>query len=260
MFIIDTHCHFDDYRFGCDRKDAYRRAREAGVIYQVNPAIKAEWWPNIKSTCNSFPGIFPAYGLHPMFMQDHKSRHLEKLDQWLSDEPAVAVGECGLDFYIEAPQPEKQRKIFEAQLDLAMNHQLPVIIHARKSVEEMIMALKRHPGIRGVLHSYSGSLVQARRLVEMGFMLGFGGPTTYSNAHKLHKLIKALPIESILLETDAPDQPNREQRGKRNEPARLPFILEQIAQLKALSPEALASHTTRNACNLFNLPVPDQSE
>jgi len=253
MKLIDSHCHFDTAAFEHDREQALARARDRGVYAQIVPAIKQAWWPGIKAVCAAHSDLHPAYGLHPMFMQEHAEAHLLELEQWLNDEHPVAVGECGLDFFIEAPNKAGQQRIFEEQLALARQHKLPVIIHARRAVEEVLNTLRRYPGLRGVLHSFSGSLQQARRLIDMGFFLGFGGPVTYPRAKRLRRLVCELPIEGIMLETDAPDQPDIHHRGQRNEPARLEIVLETISQLRGEPPEAIAEATTRNAKTLFSI-------
>jgi TatD DNase family protein len=251
--LIDSHSHFDDRSFDPDRDAAWQRAREAGVEAQIIPAVTAADWPRVKEICGRYPGLYPAYGLHPMFCHLHREQDLEALQQWLQTEAPVAVGECGLDFYIENPDKGKQQRIFEAQLELAQEHKLPVIIHARKAVEEVIQTLRRYPGVRGVLHSYSGSEEQALRLMELGFKMSFGGPVTFPRASRLRKLVSRLPLEAILLETDSPDQPDSSHRNQRNEPAYLPLILQEISSLRQESPELVAETTSDNTKALFGI-------
>lgn len=254
MELIDTHTHLDHPAFAPDFEQMLERARTAGVSAMIVAAIRASGWTSQGQLCADRPQLYPAYGLHPMFMPEHSEQDLTRLDNLLEQGDAVAVGECGLDFYIPEPDKERQQRFFEAQLELAQQYRLPVIIHARKAVEQVILTLRRYPGLTGVLHSFSGSRQQAERLMEMGFMLGFGGPSTYSNAHRLRSLIAWLPCNALLLETDAPDQPAATHRGERNEPAYLPEILSTIAQLKGMSTEQLAEQTTGNARRLFRLP------
>ena len=253
MQLIDSHCHFDDSRFDSDRDAAFRRATDQGVQAQIIPAIKMEWWPRVKMVCNRYPGLYPAYGLHPMFMQDHKPDHVRLLEQWLSEERPVAVGECGLDFYISNPDKAGQLRLFEQQLELARQYELPVVIHARKSVQQVIETLRRYPGLSGMLHSYSGSLQQAEKLVEMGFLLSFGGPATYPGSTRLRKMISQLPTDAILLETDSPDQPDCDHRHERNEPSYLEKILAAVSALLQEPPETIAEATTKNARRLFGI-------
>ncbi len=253
MILIDSHCHFDDERFDADREAAYRRALSAGVESQVVPGIRSEWWPRVKRICGQYTGLWPAYGLHPMFMDVHRASDISLLDNWLQTENPVAVGECGLDFFIDEPDREGQRRLFEAQLDLAKRHGLPVIVHARRALEDVLNILRRYPDVRGVVHSFSGSEQQARRLIDMGFLMSFGGPITYPRARRLRHLAAVLPLESIMIETDSPDQPDVDIRGGRNEPVRLPRILAELGALRKESEQDIAAVTRANAIRLFGL-------
>jgi TatD DNase family protein len=253
--LIDSHCHFDDRSFDPDREDAWQRAREAGVVAQVIPSVTAANWPRVKQTCRDYHSLFPAYGLHPMFCHQHTDADLQTLREWIEQEQPVAVGECGLDFYIQDPDKQRQLELFEAQLDIANEFNLAVIIHARKAVEQVINCLRNHSGLRGVLHSYSGSLQQAERLIEMGFLMSFGGPVTYPQANRLHQLVAELPLESIMLESDAPDQPDSQHQGQRNEPSYLPLILQQISEIRGQSSDIISAQTSANALKLFGIEI-----
>lgn len=252
--LIDAHAHFDDDSFDGDRELALQRAHAVGVEAQVIPAVKAGWWPRIRQLCAKYPEeLHATYGLHPMYLADHRESHLKELAEWVEREHPVAIGECGLDFYIDNPQAQQQQRYFEGQLALARDARLPVIIHARRSVEEVIHTLRRFPGVTGMLHSYAGSDQQAQRLIDMGFYLSFGGPVTYERAKRLRRLISQLPLSAILLETDAPDQPGSLHRGERNEPAYLPEVLEAVSRLRDEPPETIAEQTRANTCRLFRL-------
>lgn len=154
-------------------------------------------------------------------------------------------------FFVNGLDAETQRHYFIRQLEIAREFDLPVVLHARRAVEEVIAALRRIGGLRGVVHSYSGSEEQARQLFALGFCLGIGGPLTYDRAQRLHRLVASMPLEFLLLETDAPDQPGSAHRGQRNEPAYLPDVLAKAALLRGITPEALAAATTANAERLF---------
>jgi TatD DNase family protein len=251
--LIDTHSHFDDRSFDPDRDQAWQRALAAGVEAQIVPAVTAAEWPRVKEICERYAGAHPAYGLHPMFCEQHRDEDIAELDRWLTREQPVAVGECGLDFYIENPDRERQLQLFEAQLALAQKHDLPVIIHARRAVDRVIQTLRRYPGIRGVLHSFSGSREQAEQLMKLGFYMSFGGPVTYPNATRLRELVRTLPLEALLLETDAPDQPGAAHRGERNEPAFLPEVLQEIATLRGEDAETIAAANRKNVQQLFGI-------
>lgn len=257
--LVDSHCHLDAAELDHDRGAVIRRARAAGVERQVVPAVDAAGWPKLRDICAADPGLYPAYGLHPMFLSLHREEHLAELHDWLVRERPVAVGECGLDFFVEGLDAEAQQHFFEGQLALARDFDLPVIVHARRAVDAVIAAVKRIGGpgssqrLRGVVHSYSGSVEQARQLWNLGFLIGLGGPVTYERAKRLHRLVAEMPLDRLLLETDSPDQPDAQIRGQRNEPARLPFICDAIARLRDEDPASIAAATTRNAEQLFGL-------
>jgi TatD DNase family protein len=255
MKLIDTHCHLDDPVFDNDRDHVLSSAQELGVNAIIVPGIKQAWWPRVKRVCDSSENCFSAFGFHPMFMQDHLPQHVDMLEEWLSREKPVALGECGLDFYIDNPERETQTTLFEKQIVMSVAHDLPLIIHARKSVEQVIGMVKRHPDCRGVLHSYSGSLEQARILSDRGFYLSFGGPMTYPGSTRLRKLVAELPLESLLLETDAPDQPDAGIRGQRNFPGRIKSIFDEFCKLRAEPVDEIEDRLLSNATRLFRLSL-----
>ncbi|OFS97334.1 DNAase [Stenotrophomonas sp. HMSC10F06] len=253
MRLIDSHCHLDAGEFDADRAEVIARARTAGVFAQVVPAVTAASWPGLREACRLADGLHSAYGLHPMFLDQHRPEHLDELRAWLERERPCAVGECGLDFFVEGLDPDTQQHYFLGQLRLAREFDLPVIVHARRAVDAVIAAIKQIGGLRGVVHSFSGSPEQARQLHQLGFLIGLGGPLTYDRAQRLHRLVANMPLEQLLLETDAPDQPDAGIRGERNEPARLPVILEAVARLRGEPAAVIASQTTANAEALFGL-------
>lgn len=260
--LIDSHCHLDAPEFDTDRAQVIARAVAAGVAGQVVPAIAAASWPKLRTVCAMAPGLHPAYGLHPMYLDQHQPAHLAELREWIERERPVAVGECGLDYFIEGLDPRQQQVYFDGQLALAREFELPVIIHARRAVEAVTAALKRIGGsgpapgaLRGVVHSFSGSPEQARQLWQLGFLIGLGGPVTHARANRLRRLVATMPLEYLLLETDAPDQPDVEIRGQRNEPARLTTIRDTIAALRGVDADEIAAATTANARRLFHLPA-----
>ncbi|MFS8136690.1 MAG: TatD family hydrolase [Thermomonas sp.] len=254
MRLVDSHSHFDVEEFDGNRVEAYHRALAAGVDRQIVPAIDATCWPKLKHVCNQFSGLHPAYGLHPIFLDVHRPEHLDELTSWIERERPVAVGECGLDYFVDGLDRDTQQYFFDAQLQLAREFDLPVIVHARRAVDAVIHSIKRIGGLRGVIHSFPGSTQQAAQLHALGFLVGIGGPVTYERAKRMRSVVASLPIEQLLLETDSPDQPDAAHRGQRNEPARLPVILQAIATLRGIDADALAIATTRNAERLFGLP------
>ncbi len=253
--LVDSHCHLDAPVFDRDRDAVIARARTAGVERQVVPAVDAAGWPKLRDLCAASPGLFPAYGLHPVYLAEHRPEHLRELRGWIERERPVAVGECGLDFFVEGLDAAQQQDCFEGQLRLAREFDLPLVVHARRAVDAVVAAVRRIGGLRGVVHSFSGSPEQARQLWRLDFMIGLGGPVTYERANRLRALVASMPIEYLLLETDAPDQPDSGIRGERNEPARLAAVCDAIARLRGVSPEEIAGATARNAERLFALPA-----
>lgn len=254
MTLVDSHCHLDASEFDADRSDVIARARAAGVQVQVVPAVTAASWPKLRETCRMADGLYPAYGLHPTFLDAHRPEHLDELRGWIERERPCAVGECGLDFFVAGLDAELQQQYFMGQLRVARDFDLPVIVHARRAVDAVIAAIKQVGGLRGVVHSFPGSPEQAAQLHKLGFLLGLGGPLTYDRAQRLQRLVATMPLEQLLLETDAPDQPDAGIRGERNEPSRLPVILDTVARLRGQPAEDIAAQTTANAKRLFGLP------
>ncbi len=251
--LIDSHSHIDTAGFDVDRDDVLRRARASGVTRQIVPAIALPGFSKLRDLCNAERGLHPAYGLHPMYLDAHEPEHLAELADWIAHERPVAVGECGLDFYIEDLDRDTQYAYLDRQLELAREFDLPLILHARRAFDEIAAALRRVGGLRGVVHSFSGSEEQARQLWKLGFHIGIGGPITYERAQRLRALVASMPIEWLLLETDSPDQPLSGHRGQRNEPAHLGEVLNVVAELRGESREGVAAATTANAERLFGL-------
>ena len=255
MQLVDTHCHLDVPEFDADRDDVVRRARAAGVTRQIVPAIEAATWPGLRDACARDDGLFPAYGLHPLLIASHREEHLRALREWIERERPVAVGECGLDYYIDGLDRDVQATYFDGQLEIARDYDLPLVVHARRAVDAVMASIKRVGKLRGVIHSFAGSEEQARQLADLGFLIGIGGPVTYERANRVRRVAANIPLDTLLLETDAPDQPDCAHRGQRNEPARMLRVLETIATLRNEDPDTIARATTRNAERLFGLPA-----
>ena len=251
--LIDSHSYIDTAEFDADRDAVLHRARNAGVTRQIVPAIALSGFAKLRDLCRAETGLHPAYGLHPTFLAEHRPEHLAELADWIARERPVAIGECGLDFYIEGLDRDSQRAYLDRQLELARELDLPVILHARRAFDDVAAAIRRVGGLRGVVHSFSGSEEQARQFWKLGFHLGIGGPVTYERARRLRGIVATMPIEWLLLETDSPDQPLSGHRGERNEPAYLKEVLDSIAELRGEAREAVAESTTRNAERLFAL-------
>ena len=252
--LIDSHSHIDVDEFDADRAQVLQRARAASVTQQIVPAVTFDTFEKLRAVCAEHTGLHPAYGLHPTFLQHHRPQHLQQLAQWIEREKPLAVGECGLDFYVDGLDRDTQQIYFERQLELARDFELPVIVHGRRAFDEVTAALRRVGGLRGVVHSFAGSREQAQQLWKLGFFIGIGGPVTYERARRLRKIVAAMPLEFLLLETDAPDQPLHGHQGTRNEPALLRDVCATIASLRGDDPQRIAAATTQNCARLFGLP------
>lgn len=256
--LIDTHCHFDVDEFDADRDAAYARARSAGVVQQVVPGVLARTWDTLDAVVARYPGLYAAWGLHPCYLAEHRPAHLAGLRARVAARRPVAIGECGLDDFIADADPEAQETYFLEQLRIARDAGLPVIVHARRAVDRVLKCIRRiggREGLTGVVHSYAGSIEQAERLRDHGFLVSLGGPVTHERAQRLRALVRALPADGLLLETDAPDQPGAAHRGARNEPAWLPEVLATVATLRGEDPAAVAAASTAAARRLFRLPA-----
>ena len=258
MELIDSHSHIDFSEFDHDRADAILRAKQADVSHIIVSSTIADRWRLITNIVEANPSMcHAAYGLHPMFMDDVNNDDLGKLKLYLQEHKAVAIGEIGLDFFIpeshQQQNKQKQIDIFVGQLAIADEFQLPVIIHARKSLDIVLKHLRQFPSLTGSIHSFSGSEQQAKQLIDLGFYLGFGGPITYTRATRLQQLVKKLPLDNMLIETDSPDQPDSSHHQQRNEPAYLPTVANTIAEIRGIDINQVASVTTANAKRLFAL-------
>ena len=250
--LFDSHAHLDAPEFDADRARVLHDARTAGVAGMLVPAVAAASWPKLHALCESGHGLYPAYGLHPCYLAQHAGDDLALLDDWLRTHPAVAVGECGLDHFDPDLDRARQLQLLHGHFEIAHRLDLPLVLHARRAFEAVILELRRFgKPLRGVVHSFSGSAEQARQLWHLGFHVGIGGPVTYERARRLRGVVAELPIESLLLETDAPDQPGEHHRGQRNEPAFLVEVLHCVADLRREDPATLALATTTNARRLF---------
>ena len=251
--MFDTHCHLDVSEFAHDRAQVLTRARAKGVHSQLIPAIDQAHWQGIATLCAENQGLYPAYGLHPLYQSAHRPEHLPELAHWLRTHTAVAVGEFGLDYFDADAERGAQKEFFETQLKIARDFDLPVVLHARRALDEVIAGLRKYDVKKGVLHSFSGSQQQADNFMNQGLMLGLGGPVTYPRAQRLRSSVKNMPLDFLLLETDAPDQPLCGFQGVRNEPAQLVRVLEVIAELRGTAPAELERATDLNAARVFGI-------
>lgn len=254
--LIDTHTHLDFPEFDADRPAVLQRARALGVERQVLMGVFEANWARIWHLAETEPDLYAAFGLHPIYLADHRPEHLAALRQRLealAGHPKLcAVGEIGLDYFLPELDRDAQQALFEAQLALAVDLQLPTLLHVRRSHAAVIATLKRiHPARGGIVHAFAGSYEEAREYLKLGFRLGLGGAPTWPQANRLRKVVPRLPLDAIVLETDAPDMAPAMHPHQRNSPEYLPAICANLAELMGLTPDALAATSSRNACELF---------
>ena len=250
--MIDTHCHLDAREFETDRDAVVAAAREAGVTTLILPSVEVSGFPAVRACCQRYPGCHPAYGIHPLYVGAAREDDLYTLRQWLRDEisgehPPVAVGEIGLDFFVPGHDASRQEQFFIEQLQIAAEFNLPVLLHVRRAVVQVLKCLRHSKVRRGIAHAFNGSRQQAQAFIDLGFKLGFGGAMTWPRATRIRQLAAELPLESIVLETDAPDMSPVWRQGQRNSPDQLPLIAATLADLTRLPPGRILEQTNANA-------------
>ena len=249
--FIDTHCHFDFPPFTGDEAHSLQLAGEAGVEKIIIPATAAENFARVRALAERFSPLYAALGLHPIVIEQHTDEDLARLQHALETRPAkvIAIGEIGLDLYRDDPQFAKQERFLEAQLQLARRYDLPVILHDR-----LAMHLKRQDLPRtGVVHGFAGSLQQAERFVQLGYKIGVGGTITYPRASKTRDVMARLPLEALLLETDAPDMPLNGFQGQPNRPEQVSRVFGVLCELRPEPAELIADALYRNTTTLFDV-------
>lgn len=245
--FIDTHCHLDASEFEGEQASVIQNAKVAEVTNIVVPSVSRSNFEIVRELCQQYPTCAPAYGIHPMYVDDAVPDDLEVLREYLKHNQPIAVGEIGLDFFIKHYDRAAQEYFFVEQLKLAQEFDLPVLLHLRRAQDIVLKNLREHKVRGGIAHAFNGSRQQADEFIKLGFKLGFGGAMTYSRATKLRELAATLPLESIVLETDAPDiPPEFLEKGLPNEPQYLPRIAQTLADLRGMSLEEVARITTEN--------------
>jgi TatD DNase family protein len=257
---IDTHCHLDAPEFADSLDAIIHGAAEKNVKAILLPTVKAADCLHVKALAHQYsqsqqiPGLVYTLGIHPLYTNQAQEGDIQILESQitnaLSDPRFVGVGEIGLDYFVEGLDPHKQEFFFNAQLDLAQKYQLPVILHVRRSQDAILKALRRRNIPSGIAHAFNGSFQQAEQFIELGFKLGFGGAATYERALQIRRLLKELPLDSIVTETDAPDIPPawlREEGIAFNEPAFLPRIAKELALIRGVSNSEFAAAVWHNA-------------
>ena len=254
--LVDTHTHLNDAKFADDVADTVARARAAGVTRLINMGDTLESSAQAIVLAHAYDGLYAGIGIHPEEARPLTAADDEQLAAWAQDERVVCIGEIGLDYYWVKDEPtrELQRRMFIHQLDLARQLHLPVCIHDRDAHADTLAILKREgQGIPAVLHCYSGSVEMAREFLKLGCYLGVDGPLTFKNAAKTVKVVREIPLDRLLVETDAPYMAPVPMRGRRNEPAFVRFVAEKVAELRGLTLADVARQTTANACAIYGL-------
>ena len=257
MQLIDTHTHLDFPDFDADRTRLLARSRALGVERMVVLGVDQRHWQRVWDLVQTDPHLYAAFGLHPVYLNEHRPEHLTELRAWLTrldgHAQLCAVGEIGLDYFLPQLDRDAQQRLFEGQLQLAADFNLPALLHVRRSHAQVIATLKRFKLKRGgIIHAFAGSREEAREYIKLGFKLGVGGAATWPQALRLRKVLTDLPLEALVLETDAPDMAPAMFPHQRNSPQHLPNICRALAEVLNISPEQLADATTANACALFN--------
>ncbi|REC93732.1 TatD family hydrolase [Kushneria indalinina] len=254
--FVDTHCHFDFPPFVGDETQSLQRAKDAGVEKIIAVGVAADRFAGVMALAERHEPVYAALGVHPMAIGEFKDEHLEELDAWLKRRPdkLVAIGEIGLDLFIDNPQFDRQEALLDAQLRLARDHDLPVILHSRRTHDKLAMHLRRLDVPRcGVVHGFAGSEQQAQAFIRAGYFIGVGGTMTYERASKTRRTLARLPLSSLLLETDSPDMPVQGFQGEPNRPERIRHIWQSLCELRDESPQDIADTLRDNTRRLFHL-------
>ncbi|MEO5353974.1 MAG: TatD family hydrolase [Magnetococcus sp. XQGC-1] len=251
--MIDTHCHLDLPVFDADRGEVLARSRQAGVVQWVVPAISLANFSALVALRS--PAICIALGLHPLFVAEHPLDAVAQLAHWVAEVKPTAIGEIGLDGAAPATTHARQQWLFAAQVDLAQQVGLPLLLHVRRCHEPVLDLLTRSGfAFGGIVHAFNGSLQQGQRYVSLGFRLGMGGVVTRPQAVRIRQVAAQLPDTALVLESDAPDLPPAGHQGERNEPCHLPLVAQSLAVLRGVSPEEIMETTSRNARTVLGLP------
>ena len=250
--IFDTHAHYDDEAFDDDRESLILSLKDRGVVGIVSCGCDIASTVANQNLSHSFDDFYFAAGFHPENLEDFSVEDLEKLEPFFADEKCVAVGEIGLDYHWMNSTKEKQRELFVAQIELAKAKGLPVIVHDREAHGDTLDILKATKP-SGVLHCFSGSVEMAREVIKLGMFLGFNGVATFKNARKIPEVIKEIPLDRIVLETDCPYLAPEPHRGKRNDSSFIPFIAQRIGEILGISAQEVLDVTNKNARALYNL-------
>ena len=254
-YMIDTHCHIDDEQYSADFVSFLAAQQQGGVTRILVPATDVASCETVLSVCESYPDyLLPAFGLHPESVDSDWLEQVSAIRAKAVGVPLIAIGEIGLDYHWDTTFRTQQLEALRWQLDWAIEQNLPVMLHSRDATEDMLVVLREYApkGLRGVMHCYSGSVEVARELISMGFYLGIGGVLTFKNC-KLATVLESIPLDRLVLETDAPYMAPVPHRGERNEPRWISYVIERLCQVYQISPDEIEKQTDFNAKSLFRL-------
>jgi TatD DNase family protein len=255
MNLFDSHCHLFGEQFRDDLDSVLQRAREHGVTRMVVPAVDAETAQAAIHLAERVDGLYVAAGIHPESLAEWSAEDVTAIEQAAQHPKVVAIGEIGLDYHWDVAPHDVQQEALRMQIQLAKRLHLPVVIHNRESTEDLLKLLEEECGteLTGVMHCFSDTLATARRCLDFGFYISFGGPVTFKNAGELQAVATEIPSDRLLIETDSPYLSPHPMRGKRNEPARVQLVAEKLAELRSVPVEVIAAQTYDNASRLFGL-------
>lgn len=250
---FDTHAHYDSGSFNADRLELLASMPQSGVELIIDPGCDLISSKKAIALAEEFDFVYAAVGWHPEDIDKLSDEAFEELKELAGHPKCVAIGEIGLDYYWDASHKEEQKELFCKQIELAISHAKPVIIHDREAHADCLEIVRRYPELRGVFHCYSGSVEMARELLKLGFYLGFDGPVTYKNARKALEVLEMCPMDRMLIETDSPYLSPVPNRGKRNDSRNLVYVAEKIAEIKGIDKEEAARQCTENGRRLFGI-------
>lgn len=252
--LIDVHAHYDDKRYNGDREQVINAVRESGVDRIINSGSGIKSSRASVELAGKYDFIYAAVGVHPHETERTPDNTIDILAELLKNKKVVAVGEIGLDFYRDFSDRDSQRHWFKKQMDFAADVRYPAVIHDRDAHGECLEMVKKYKGmVKGIFHCFAGSAEMSRELVKLGYMMSFGGVATFENAKTCHEVLKELPLDYILLETDCPYLAPHPHRGERNDSSYLPLIARKIAEIKNIKTEEVISKTGENAKRCFNM-------
>lgn len=251
--LVDTHVHLNDKQFQNNVDEVIQRAVQAGVEVMIVVGYDPITNQRAIELAEAYPFCYATVGFHPTHAVHVTEEDFTLLREQLQHKKVVGIGECGLDYYWDKEHIERQKEVFTKQIELSLELDLPLVIHMRDATEATYMVLHEYQGLRGIMHAYSGSAEMVPQFVSLGLHISLGGPVTFKNGHKPKEVAKVVPLDALLIETDAPYLSPHPYRGKVNEPSRVTLVAEEIARIREISYEEIAQQTTQNARKLFRI-------